>query len=361
MTGTTRSVSQSSIIVSRRGSDPCADQREDRALAMVEQLLDQMSSDEAGGARHEVRHGATLLAAIGVVPRRLQWVQRTWCGGRIGKPASSTGRQRRRLQPAIGREHQASWISRAYDASWRARTRVVSRQQLLRSGCRPHDLERLLRRRDLTRLLPGVFVDHDRQPDMAAASLVRRAVSTSPRPWWARRRCVLPSVQHQAGETRRGCSSAWTRTGTSRRLPGSSSYECSRFADRVLWNTSPPRQRTEDAHLDLAGSSRDELSAVQVLCRCGPRAPYNARPTDRCSVRTPPTGASRLARGGARRPVRGNLLGSRARVSRSGRTSPRPRASSSAADGERGWRHRHTRRPLRELRRDRRAERPVLP
>jgi hypothetical protein len=36
---------------------------------VVEQLLDEMSSDEAGGARHEVRHGGRLPANRGVPPR----------------------------------------------------------------------------------------------------------------------------------------------------------------------------------------------------------------------------------------------------------------------------------------------------
>ena len=37
---------------------------------------------------------------------------------------------------------------------------VVSRQQLLSLGAARHDVERWLRRRDLTRVHPGVYVDH---------------------------------------------------------------------------------------------------------------------------------------------------------------------------------------------------------
>jgi hypothetical protein len=37
---------------------------------------------------------------------------------------------------------------------------VVSRRQALACGMAPYDLERLLRRRELARVVPGVFVDH---------------------------------------------------------------------------------------------------------------------------------------------------------------------------------------------------------
>ena len=48
-------------------------------------------------------------------------------------------------------------------------------------------------------------------------------------------------------------------------VPGYTVSRLSRFDDRVLTNTSPPRQRLEDALLDLAGHHDDELAAVQLL------------------------------------------------------------------------------------------------
>lgn len=36
---------------------------------------------------------------------------------------------------------------------------VVSRRQLLALGARKHDIDRLVRRRELTRVHPGVYVD----------------------------------------------------------------------------------------------------------------------------------------------------------------------------------------------------------
>ena len=41
---------------------------------------------------------------------------------------------------------------------------VACRRQLMAAGCAPADLERMLRRRELTRVLPGVFVDHTGVP-----------------------------------------------------------------------------------------------------------------------------------------------------------------------------------------------------
>ncbi|MFC6150054.1 MULTISPECIES: type IV toxin-antitoxin system AbiEi family antitoxin domain-containing protein [Mumia] len=41
---------------------------------------------------------------------------------------------------------------------------VVARRQLLGAGFRPHEVRRLLKRRELTRLFPGVYVDHTGAP-----------------------------------------------------------------------------------------------------------------------------------------------------------------------------------------------------
>ncbi len=38
---------------------------------------------------------------------------------------------------------------------------VITRRQLMDLGWHPHDLKRMLRRRDLTRVHPGIFVHHN--------------------------------------------------------------------------------------------------------------------------------------------------------------------------------------------------------
>ena len=46
----------------------------------------------------------------------------------------------------------------------RAQDGVISRTQALECGLDDNDLERLLRRRELARIHPGVYVDHTGQP-----------------------------------------------------------------------------------------------------------------------------------------------------------------------------------------------------
>jgi hypothetical protein len=140
---------------------------------------------------------------------------------------------------------------------------VVARQQLHAAGLTPGNLERLLRKRELTRLLPGVYLEHTGRPTwlqsawagilfyepacLAGASAVR-AVGISPAP----------------GKDR----FIWIGVGEDRRLrdaPGYRVVRLSRLDQRVRWAASPPRQLTEDALLDLAGSAIDELAGVQLL------------------------------------------------------------------------------------------------
>ena len=58
-TGTTRSEPQDWMSDSIRSSDDCAAEHEDRAVAVVDELLDEVPADEPRRAGHEVRHGRT--------------------------------------------------------------------------------------------------------------------------------------------------------------------------------------------------------------------------------------------------------------------------------------------------------------
>src|SRR4029079_13308900 len=129
---------------------------------------------------------------------------------------------------------------------------VVCRRQLMAGGCTPADLERMLRRRELSRLLPGVFVDHTGVPTWnqrawAGVLFYRPAALVGDS---AVRAASAPAFErHPSKAVHIGIDS-------DRRLvpvPGYTVTRLSRFDDRVLTNTSPPRQRLEDALLDLAG------------------------------------------------------------------------------------------------------------
>ena len=143
---------------------------------------------------------------------------------------------------------------------------VVSRQQALASGLAPHDVRRLLRRRDWVTVHPGVYIAHTgpltwSQRAWAAvlwawpaalwgrtslAALERPAVPTSPEP------LHVVVNRHRSGL---------------RPPAGVVVHHAGRLDTAVLWNASPPRTRVEEAALDAA-TSASEVEAVAVLSRC---------------------------------------------------------------------------------------------
>ena len=165
---------------------------------------------------------------------------------------------------------------------------VVSRSQLVQAGLSASDVRRLLRRRDLTGVHPGVYVDHtgplsDRQLLWAASlacdgvlaghSAQRVAGVLVPAgrldvvelviPWSARCRRSLDGVEV---ERRRG------------------------LEDLVVVG-SPPRLRVEDATIDLADAARTELGAVDEITRA-----VQSRRTTAGRLLTTARGRSRLHR-----------------------------------------------------------------
>lgn len=140
---------------------------------------------------------------------------------------------------------------------------VISRAQALEVGVAPHDLARLVRRRELARLHPGVFVAHTGEPTwlqwawggvlgcwpaaLAAESAIRAVEGPGDR------RDDQPV--HVVVDHRR------TVVGP----PGVRVARSRAFAEHVQWNTGPPRTRYEEAVLDVALRSTSELASVAVL------------------------------------------------------------------------------------------------
>lgn len=121
---------------------------------------------------------------------------------------------------------------------------VVARFQLEAVGARKHDIERMLRRRDLVRVLPGVYVSHTGEPtrrQVEAAAVLR---------YWPAALGAFSAVDlknwrrppHLIVEKRR------TLIATS----GVVINHCDHFEEYVRARPFPPRQRIEQAALDAA-------------------------------------------------------------------------------------------------------------
>lgn len=141
---------------------------------------------------------------------------------------------------------------------------VVSRRQALDAGLRPHDLARLVRRRELTPLHPGVYLDHTGRP-----SWLQRA-------WggvllcWPAALVSTSSLRAVEGPGSRPDETIHLAVahGRSPRTPaGVVSRGCRHLESRVQWNTGPPRVRYDEAVLDVAAQAMSDLAALDELAR----------------------------------------------------------------------------------------------
>lgn len=159
-----------------------------------------------------------------------------------------------------GRRHGVGVDERALDRLLGDQDGVASWHQLRDvAGLAKHDVARLVRRRELVRVHPCVYVDHTgllswRQRAWAAVLYAEPAAlclgSALPNPAEA-------DPIHVAVET-------------SRRLepvPGVRLHRVLGLEPKVRWNLSPPRVRPEEAALDLVDRAGSEIEVVAVLSR----------------------------------------------------------------------------------------------
>lgn len=135
---------------------------------------------------------------------------------------------------------------------------VIARWQLVALGAQPHDIERLLRRRDLCCPHPGVYVDHTgpltpRQRDWVAVLAAWPAGLTGPSALPGPR----PARVHIAIER-----------GRTIQVPdGVVAHRTSGLQQRVNWQRSPPRMRLEHATIDeMSAQLRDAGVASAFTC-----------------------------------------------------------------------------------------------
>lgn len=151
---------------------------------------------------------------------------------------------------------------------------VVSRRQVVALGLAPHDLRRLVRRRDLTPLHPGVFVDHTGEPTWLqrawAAVLFCTAMDADERGPGAA--LVGASALRAADGPGRGEDGAPVVVGIprERRVRAPAGIRVVRtfgLEHRVLWNLGPPRLSYDEAALDVALETTGELAAIGAVAR----------------------------------------------------------------------------------------------
>ena len=141
---------------------------------------------------------------------------------------------------------------------------VVSRRQALERGLVKHELDRLVRQRQLVRLHPGVYVDHTSTPTWA--QLAWAAVLAT----WPSALTHASALRACEGPGRRVSRDSSIHVAVARhrnvRAPsGVVVHRLERFEERVLWNLGPPRLHYEDAALEVAASSPTEMEALGVL------------------------------------------------------------------------------------------------
>lgn len=150
---------------------------------------------------------------------------------------------------------------------------VVSRTQLVDAGCEPHDLERMIRRKELFVALPGVYIDHNGPRSWQQRAWV--AVLAC----WPAALAGASALRADSGPGLRGFDEAdlievaVDVARTVRDKPDVRVRRMAGLAARTRWNASPPRVRYEEAVLDVvAGLTREwdviEACAAAVRGRC---------------------------------------------------------------------------------------------
>jgi hypothetical protein len=143
---------------------------------------------------------------------------------------------------------------------------VVTRRQAETAGLQPHHVRRLVRRRELVRLHPGVYVDHSGHPTFLqrawAATLLHEPSALAAET--ALRMVEGPGSRrpeepiHLAVERDRHHHHP---------RPGIVLHRTAHLEERVMWQTGPPRQRYEEAVLDVAARASSDFDALGDLSR----------------------------------------------------------------------------------------------
>lgn len=151
---------------------------------------------------------------------------------------------------------------------------VLSRRQALQVGLTDRDLARLVRRRELVRVHPGVYVDHT-----GALGWQQRAWAAVLFSWPAALCAESALVAHGVRSAVRDLGTGVRRAGAAapvvhvavderRRVTepdGVRVHRVTALAGQVQGNARPPRLRLEPALVQVASQARDDAAAIGVL------------------------------------------------------------------------------------------------
>ena len=168
---------------------------------------------------------------------------------------------------------------------------IVSRRQALERGLADHDLRRLVRRRELAVVHPGVLVSHT-----GPLTWVQRAwaATLAVGPAALSHGSALRALEGPGRRDRDDSSPIHVAVDRQRRVAAPHGVVVHRMAgldERAVWNASPPRIRTEEALVDLAASAPTEWKAIEVVA-----SSVQARLTTAARIRTALDRRERVAR-----------------------------------------------------------------
>ncbi len=143
---------------------------------------------------------------------------------------------------------------------------IVARRQLLEVGACPHDIRRLLRRRDLVRVHPGVYANHTGPPSWSqrAWAAVLYAGPAAALDAESALRAENGSCRGRAADDA-PINVAVDATRTVKEVDGIRIRRVVALAGKVRWSRSPPRLRVEDATLHAALDTHDLHARYEVL------------------------------------------------------------------------------------------------
>lgn len=141
---------------------------------------------------------------------------------------------------------------------------VIARGQVLAAGGRDNDIQRMVRRRELTRVFEGVYVDHT-----GALTSEQRAwaavLYAAPSALAGRDALRAHGVRGFDGEAEQSVQLVVAGTRRVTPQPGIELRRLTTFDTDVQHHLSPPRLRIEPAALDVAAAEPTEDGAVAVL------------------------------------------------------------------------------------------------